>query len=145
MSDFVRFVGIAGLDLSDLSNLPISAIQNSARGTDGLTDRPSYRDAWTHLKTMYISHCSFVLLLSFSQSLHRAGLTFDKILRTKEQLGGRRSGVQGPELRDTLGHVRHIFCVCLTLLCDSMVKLILIKHRQQSEKPLGLFRYSSLI
>ena len=112
--DVLKIWAILSLDLSDLSNLPISAIQNSARGTDGLTDRPSYRDAWTHLKTMYISHCSFVLLLSFSQSLHRAGLTFDKILRTKEQLGGRRSGVQGPELRDTLGHVRHIFCVCLT-------------------------------
>ena len=26
LSDFVRFVKIAGLDLSDLSNLPISAI-----------------------------------------------------------------------------------------------------------------------
>ena len=26
LSDFVRFVRIAGLDLSDLSNLPISAI-----------------------------------------------------------------------------------------------------------------------
>ena len=37
LSDFVRFVRIAGLDLSDLSNLPISAISKK-RETDGPTD-----------------------------------------------------------------------------------------------------------
>ena len=44
MSNSVRFVRFAGLDLSDL---PISATDGQ---TDGRTDEASYRDAWTHLK-----------------------------------------------------------------------------------------------
>ena len=53
MSDSVRFVRFAGLDLSDWSDLPISAIlkkRETDGPTDGRTDRPSYRDAWTYLK-----------------------------------------------------------------------------------------------
>ena len=52
LSDFVIFVRFSGLDLSDL---PISAIlkKHETNGwTDGRTDRPSYRDAWTHLKML---------------------------------------------------------------------------------------------
>ena len=37
LSDFVRF---SGLDLSDLSDLPISAIKKNARRTDRPTDQP---------------------------------------------------------------------------------------------------------
>ena len=52
LSDFVRFVRFSGFDLSDLSDSPISAIKKTGDGrTDRRTDRPSYRDAWTHLKS----------------------------------------------------------------------------------------------
>ena len=47
-SDLVRFVRIAGLDLSDFSNLPFLAIlkkRETDQPTDRQTDRPSYRDA----------------------------------------------------------------------------------------------------
>ena len=64
---FIRFVRFAGLpdlsdlpdlpdlsDLPELSNLLISGFQKKSV-TDGrndkTTDKPSYRDAWTHLKT----------------------------------------------------------------------------------------------
>ena len=62
-SDFVTFARFAGLldlsdlpDLSDLSDLSISEFQKKNVGrtdgtTDQRTDRPLYRDAWTHLKS----------------------------------------------------------------------------------------------
>ena len=40
---------IVDRELSDLSEKSISAFQKK-KTRDGTTDRPSYRDAWTHLK-----------------------------------------------------------------------------------------------
>ena len=72
LSDFVRFVRFSGLHLSDLSDLPISAIKK--RETDGRTDRPtdrpSYRDAWTHLKIEYHTHMHNVIRTSFPPRIH---------------------------------------------------------------------------
>ena len=52
---FVRFVRFAGLDLSNLLNFVIKKngrwTDRPTNGwTDGRTERPSFRDAWTHVK-----------------------------------------------------------------------------------------------
>ena len=49
LSDSVRFVRFVGL--LDLSDLSISDVKKNAQPPAGRTDRPSYRDAWTHLKS----------------------------------------------------------------------------------------------
>ena len=51
----------------------IGSLKKTRSGrTDGRTDRPSYRDAWTHLKTMLIR----TLRLKFSQNLRTLQLFY---------------------------------------------------------------------